>query len=122
MKANELRIGNWVEYYLEPQISEWVENKISVGDLAKIIQYPKAHGFRPIPLTEEKLIELGFQEVNCTKRGVLAQYSKSKIKFDISNSGNVYLSHKNILIKHVHHLQNLMFALTREELTLTKKL
>lgn len=114
MRVEELRIGNLVtDKYADG--TKYI-TKVDVSQ----IEYP--HNCEPIPLTEEWLVKLGFDECYKTKhkQGILKQYSKSRIKFDVSNSGNIYYSHKNIPIYDVHQLQNLYFALTGEELkTLT---
>ena len=111
LEAKDLRIGNLV--YIGKEV-----NELELVDFVDMYENNTIKHFDPIPLTEEWLLNLGFEECRKSKQGVLKQYLKSKIKFDISNSGNVYLSHKNSPIFHAHQLQNLYYALTGEELTI----
>jgi hypothetical protein len=85
--------------------------------------------FEPIPLTEEWLVKFGFvkdkKHDNCCDlklendfylQGV--GYGKSNIKYEVilTDSSDNELT----LVKHVHQLQNLYFALTNQELTIKK--
>jgi hypothetical protein len=118
MKANELRIGNYLEYdledvkinsigrvYLNHKGKNYITNKIKVKE------------YEPIPLTEEWLVKFGFyfdgvryqKEINnnlwvFVKNNVYGWYCPH---IEVSNG-----------IKYVHLLQNLVFALTGEELTI----
>jgi hypothetical protein len=135
MKANELRLGNWISNPIQ-DINLLVDittlSKIFYDDNNKNIN-PKDK-FQPIPLTEEWLVKFGFIEA---KRHVHyfeeVFYSKSIIKdspnhyeqlvislplghievgeFNIEQS---YLM--NIEMNHVHQLQNLFYCLCGEEL------
>ena len=106
MKANELRIGNYVN---------WIDGKIQ-EITGKDIHWKEKNDntelspfdFAPIPLTEEWLLKFGFRESN--------KYL-FKYKLGLKKRGDNYF-YDNISIKHVHQLQNLYFALTGEELTL----
>ena len=116
MEAKELRIGNLV-YDINNkiiEIEEVLRYKISFS-FKLGIGFAGYKSIKPIPLTEEWLIKLGFKEVN-PKRGIISSFIKNGIQIDISNSGNYY--YKNILILSIHQLQNLYFALTGEELTI----
>jgi len=67
-----------------------------------------------IPLTEEWLIKLGFHEV----LGVYAVYGRELNLKLIDGYWEFYFKGKYVsVIKHVHQLQNLYFALTGVELT-----
>jgi hypothetical protein len=124
MKESELRIGNLLETYLEPQISEWIEIYVAIETLNNIQENPDTHGYRPIQLTEEWLLKLGFEEdlsqldpPDTPNGNFWAEYEKNGVRVDMPffeyNHDEI-----NIEIKHVHQLQNLYFALTGEELTL----
>lgn len=106
MNAIELRIGNLVF--------------VSDDDHAAPIQAgginAMEHGQfkpRPIPLTEEWLLKLGFRrstDNDCVfSNGTLAVF------FDKTDS---FCELKGAKPKYVHQLQNLYFALTGEELTI----
>jgi hypothetical protein len=65
MKATELRIGSYIEYFIkdsQDKRKEWWEaNKCNIDDIADIerLGYELA-GYRPIELTEEWLVKFGF--------------------------------------------------------------
>lgn len=110
MKANELRIGNWVANS-EPQFTPFIQIK----ELS-----PIGHGMyswiKPIPLTEEWLLRFGFEYLGMDKVKMCDSYKLNKFKLSLSNYGNVYYG--KTPIQYVHSIQNLYFALTGEELTL----
>ena len=124
MKASELRMGNLV---LCNTSIGFVNTIVSVCNLSsdeivcsykptKQFIFCKDALFEPIPLTEEWLLKFGFKKgeggyIDRTffLNGVICV-------FIINSSFNFY--YKNILLKSVHQLQNLYFALTGEELTI----
>jgi hypothetical protein len=117
MKANELRIGNWVRWNYEER-SEGNVYPVEYGyELDDIKNNPNI--VKPIPLTEEWLLKFGFEfdkgcsywksEIELTK-DTMEEYFTA---FDCRGFG---FCEKEI--KHVHQLQNLYFALTGEELTI----
>ena len=120
MKNNELRLGNLVEKYLEPQISEWVETTVTIQTFIEIETNPNKHGYRPIQLTEEWLFKLGFEKIgsNFVIRNFFiwySYYSKSyRLRFFLVGSDIEMF----VNLDYVHDLQNLYFAITGEELTL----
>jgi hypothetical protein len=120
MKANELRIGNYVQLEgLKKPI------QVSIIDTTETSTKTKA---KPIPVTEEWLLKFdmvltdGFSN---SRKLYLNNYENdiSKITYShkegllrLSNGdtkGTLLIPH----IKYVHQLQNLYFALTGEELT-----
>ena len=113
MKANELRIGNYIllQGFTKP-------TQVWIIDTTEQSTRTKAS---PIPLTEEWLLKFGFVK----KKGEVG-YSKNKLSIYcgdtiLSNeNGRTYFKNFAILEespKYVHQLQNLYFALTGEELT-----
>jgi len=100
MKANELRIGNWVSngdrYY---KITAAAILHLTQGDL----------DCYPIPINAEWLLKFGFEKALngwwCPDEVV--SYKEGYAGFGT----NTYTQ-----IKHVHQLQNLYFALTGKEL------
>jgi hypothetical protein len=129
MTANELRIGNYVYDTLGKV------NKIDLEAITYIVKEPH-NQVKPIPLTEEWLLKLGFEknkdnrwmrgksryaifyfeyyatgEDNCMWRIEYhdTDYGRNEYK-DCNQWGDV--------IKYVNQLQNLYFALTGEELTI----
>jgi hypothetical protein len=108
MKANELRIGNYVYDTLGKV------NKIDLEAITYIVK--ELHNqVKPIPLTEEWLFNFGF-EIGYNQKKMLDVYCKDfGLLIERSNSNNFY--YKNVNIHSVHQLQNLYFALTGIELT-----
>lgn len=105
MKANELRIGNYVIDTEDGNVMQ-----ISSGGVIN-----SSHLMNPIPLTEEWVIKFGFAKFLSGIKGtdLKDEYEKDVVR--ISHwLGSFHF--KNIEIKYVHSLQNLYFALTGQEL------
>jgi len=108
MKANELRIGNYVKQ----------ENQTNTNDYWKIRHLSETDNLdnlEPIPLTEQWLKDFGFQEMfpSCFK--------KKEWKVNFMPDGIIYFLQWNTFnrlaeIKYVHQLQNIYFAVTELEL------
>lgn len=128
MKANELRIGNYVYDEEDGNIAEVLPSDFSVT----IFTY-----FKPIPLTEEWLLNLGFSDDEGEFRMDMPNPFNNKSVFEsiiffqdgdgfaqfiIQESGeDLGVTHSSFVpvkIEHVNQLQNLYFALTGEELTI----
>lgn len=123
MKATELRIGNYVSGNFE------VPAKFESDDFKRLEDCPEY--CKPIPLTEDWLFKLGFElEENLwynktyfTDCNEYAEEMGITINLKTKRCG-VYDKDQNglamtgLVIKHVHQLQNLYFALTNKELIL----
>lgn len=119
MIANELRIGNWLNFHGFPgRVTAQQIYKLSDG--ACFDEYP-------IPLTEEWLLKLGFAEatvgVGIKSRFVINPKNSLPVviihdevenKFYIQNWGQAFIN--TVYIESVHQLQNLYFAIIKEEL------
>jgi len=131
MKANALRIGNFVwDNYSGEMIVHNINAEYHCIDLIKQNGLPSGRydieSIEPIPLTEEWLVRFGFTKCNNTKVSdsfYLIYVGGSE--FYINPDNGVVWIHRNkniinnpCLIVFVHSLQNLYFALTGEELTL----
>lgn len=107
-KANELRLGNWVlwetEYALINGIYA-VEVFFKCGDSSLI------NNISGIPLTPEILEKAGFIKCSC------GGYKTPELHLYIDKDGFMFDKKYRIGIKYLHQLQNLIFALTGEELT-----
>jgi hypothetical protein len=133
MKASELRIGNYVmiknellpNYKNQPLIVTSIQqrNDRDFPNSKSVIscyvdKYNSVSQFdefiRPIPLTEDIVIDLGLNAVELENGEWFYQNSKFRLN---KNYAGFYYS-KNLNIKYVHQLQNLYFALTGEELTI----
>lgn len=132
MKANELRLGNLVEYYITDNTDErkewWEVTKIDVHDLESLSQ-TNDPDYRPIPLTEDWLLRAGFErnDPEDIESGLSLMIDRVlKIEYLELNDGederaqlclvdDEYVCGQDIY--YVHQLQNLYFALTGHELT-----
>ena len=114
MKANELRINNYVYLKHEDDENEVLKFDFEMGWNFDFIE--------PIPLTKEWLLKFGFEKED--------EFLELQINDDISIIWVGYLSimiqgtigfmYESELI-YVHQLQNLYFALIGEELVLKSK-
>lgn len=118
MKANELRLGNWVNL---PHGDVQIKYFIEIGAHFTDNNGGTFESLHPIPLTEEWLLKFGFM-----KHPIKTEYLHTKMGGlrIITYYGNNYLV-KTIRgdaitsLKYVHQLQNLYFALTGEELEIS---
>jgi hypothetical protein len=115
MQVNELRNGNLINYMMTP-------TDCSIKTIYAISQiYGETAIYTPIPINEEWILKLGLYEIG-NKRWRFNNYV-------IEHWNNMYvikyISMKNEFIqigkeiKYVHQFQNVVFALTGEELTLS---
>jgi hypothetical protein len=114
MKANELRIGNYIllQGCTKP-------TQVFIIDTTETSTQTTAS---PIPLTQEWLLKSGFQrrqikDLICYKTNQLELYQYA------SNNFKIFFEYADgeVELKYVHQLQNLYFALTGEELIKTDK-
>ena len=128
---NELRIGNYVYGTLMDEENENVDRLLcrvmgvdetsSLGDGWEFLveglheeEVSFYDDFEPIPLTEEWLLKFGFK-----KDKVDETYYKDNFEIMLPNFFQYKISLiSDALVKHVHQLQNLYFALTGQELTI----
>jgi hypothetical protein len=121
MKANELRIGNWVKHpaavwshRTEVQGYGYVEFQWEEHDWAGIAECTiNLEDVKPIPLTEEWLLKFGFEYSDLNGDSGLWKIPP----FQIYGKYNQFLYDYRLDVNYVHQLQNLYFALTGEELT-----
>jgi hypothetical protein len=106
MKANELRIGNYINEYnvgvLQARILDF--EYILNGDI----------NYQSIELTEEWLLKLGF-----VKNNFDSHYEKGEFYIEVWEKDFVFRWNDfniDINLNSVHRLQNLYFALTLNEL------
>lgn len=121
MEAQEFRIGNCIQYFIETDNLGW-------QDLKWLSEQPESFTsqHRPIRLTEEILLKCGFEKKNHTwsdksvsiglffKNGYYVENSREGFLFcQLHYSGQGWFF-KNT--EYLHQLQNLYFALTGQEL------
>lgn len=136
MQSKDLRIGNLVYGPLN-ELS--YIGQLGGGTKPNYIEYFSinndgygCNGIKPIPLTEDWLIDLGFSKMTDTTP-YNYRIHKSKMFFyirygtfttdggktDLIGFNGLFIANKFVrVIKYVHELQNLYFALTGEELEL----
>ena len=121
IKANELRVGNVVLKHRFFLGERWTWGRISHEDIYSIA-CGNDKDYKPIPLTEEWLLKLGFSS---NKHGYV--FNMFRIKKYVTGFFYGYIpiflddideDIDDVEIKYVHQLQNLYFALTGEELKL----
>jgi hypothetical protein len=114
MKANELRIGNYVKG-IGHNIA-WLVEGIEKDYIYTSDHWRLLSSFEGMPLTEEELINLGLKKVSdrVFMKGDFGVELGFFNFFLIKVDGHVLRIGNN---EHVHQLQNLYFALTGEELT-----
>lgn len=118
LKANELRIGNLLYYDNEVKeiCSIHSDNTIRFKDKEKgsigcfSVKTPL---IKPITLTEEWLLKFGYTEEDFETGKIIIVTENNKLIGFIINKYSY-----SPVIKYVHQLQNLYFALTNEELTI----
>jgi len=130
LKPNELRIGNYA-LFAKDMVGTAVTIENSVCRFSTNDGLPDCYsGFKdinPIPLTEQRLKDFGFE----LKGKTFVKYMKPDFIFEIMKAGTHWfpeiiqrgeLSHEEDnhiflnFIDYAHQLQNLYFALTGEEL------
>ena len=130
MKANELRLGNYVNVPIPEQCPFRIDDFECLSyEFIKVAQKQMINGkevhpltwygndLQPIPLTEEWLLKFGFENLSLTPK-----FDGSKCNFTFywevdeivlrENYEDIFITR----ISYVHQLQNLYFALTGEEL------
>lgn len=103
MKANELRIGNYV----------WLVSKnkyYKIQDGHDIDEGCESEDFKPIPLTEDILLKCGF-----TFCDMVYSFNGFEI-LNLKQSLEFFNHDYPIKLEYLHQLQNLYFALTNQEL------
>ena len=118
MEANELRIGNLIEYRISDRFDKrkewWEVSEIDADDihwLSKVM--PEDEDFKAIPLTEEWLLKFGF-----INDKVLEFYKNNSSESTIIIDYNFIclLGYSHVKLKYVHQLQNLFYSICEKEL------
>ena len=118
MKAKELRIGNYIGFGNIDQIERVEiikEQALGVYSDCEFDTLTPIELFEPIPLTEEWLLKMGFENYDGSK------WERCGIIILNYNDGCIYLANQlHVNIFYVHQLQNLFFSLIGEELTIVQ--
>jgi hypothetical protein len=123
MNVTELRIGNLVEYYVKIMAVNFIDSEkelIGFKDTRFSYKNYSISLAKPITLTEEWLLKFGFVKigVNFRKYDNYDKGNREFILFYNHNSKNYEIKANNNFYEviYVHEIQNLYFALTKEEL------
>ena len=122
MKANELRIGNYIQFrHTETPV------KITLGDFVREYKNEHLEDYEPIPLTEDWLERFGFEQHHddCSNgvmyiKDIFSEQPKTWGAYP-NEVGSGIVIKDSVKLEHVHQLQNLYFALTGEELKQNKE-
>jgi hypothetical protein len=137
MKANELRLGNLI-YDIPERGGKIISvNKVWIDDDGESLYFDLCN---PIPLTEEWLLKFGFMFAKKSRYGNKYTFGMADWGFTIENSfaeGKWFFGHEfydaideslnyqslhfAFDVRYVHELQNIMFALTGQELEINEK-
>lgn len=120
MKANELRIGNYLFVHGKvsmdqtfSQNSIWKITRVNATDIVAIDSH-YSEWYKPIQITQKWLEKFEFEEV------ISGQWFSHKFQIFLRKDINGYLFEYSgglgVVIAYVHELQNLYFSLTKEEL------
>ena len=115
MKSNELMIGNFIYG------SDGKTYRIHSGD-----DFYFANDYNPIQLTEEWLYSLGFVDYKCKDdveayiSDIFIYVNNCQIRLLECGENTFLLNEDRKGLLYVHQLQNLYFALTGNELTITQ--
>jgi hypothetical protein len=121
IQANELRIGNILEYFVNENGVDWIKVKVNGWDILRCDDNPTSFNGvrRPVVLTPEILERAGFKTpdgYNSTvlyKNGLMIDYHMGKYKVR---------DHTLAPCDYLHQLQNLFFALCGTELDINLNL
>lgn len=124
IKSIDLRIGNFVKDKKGVILTVY---GVAISDGKNIIWYDKEAGFYledyeidPIPLTPDILEACGFVKKTDSAPGIGDFHWYDNGDYETIRVYNDWITLKgveSVPIKYLHHLQNLIFALTGQELT-----
>ena len=118
MEANELRINNYVYPFDDIYL---VTKKTILEDCIQVCfkDFENTNELHPIPLTEEWFLKFGFEKSDTYYTYWINEFKAFIIMSD-SRREHYFLCDCDVdtNIQYVHELQNLYFALTKQELTI----
>lgn len=121
INQRELRIGNYVLYdsiVIPPNFITARPTRLTEFPTKEYFEIPEVCPFAPIPLTEEWLVKFGFDKIEWADNEYYRNGYTVKIEEGYTS---VWFQTSEIEIKYVHQLQNLIFALTGQELELKQE-
>lgn len=114
MKANELRIGNLVYGVITHRVIKSINEDYYTDTYNNSTLIRDA---KPIPLTEEWLVKFGWELTPLNASFKRYNRKSGFMIIEVYDDNKFWAEY--IYVKYVHQLQNLYFALTGEELTIS---
>lgn len=117
MKTNELRLNNYFKYGDKTftVLGILKDTILASGNLCK--NDFSIENIEPIILTEEWLLKFGFEKLGVSDYFYISSQNMNlKVSPDLKIIAWYSLQLHGVVIKHVHQLQNLYFALIGDEL------
>lgn len=114
MKANELRIGNYINGGGCPRIVISIEKDGCISEPIDNSTVDFSKGIEPIPLTEEWLVKFGWELTPLNASFKRYNRKSGFMIIEVYDDNKFWAEY--IYVKYVHQLQNLYFSLTGEEL------
>lgn len=112
MKANELKIGNYLQ---KDGIVVKIDGR-SIFDIWSDSNKSDSIKYKPIPITDEWLRKLGFEIM---RSGLWVHAVKDLLEFEkmfFETCLYIRLGNKHVSVRYIHELQNLYRAVTGKEL------
>lgn len=128
MKANELRIGNHIEYYMEDSQDErqkwWEMDIVDAETILHFQTFPEDADYRPIKITAEIAFKLGLECLGKKREWYDIEINKRLFISININSGAVafsfdyynWITMDEYKILYVHQFENLYFTFMNKEL------
>jgi hypothetical protein len=124
IQANELRIGNILEYFVNENGVDWIKVKVNGWDILRCDDNPTSFNGvrRPVVLTPEILERAGFTKVTDGSLTIYS-YGTNPVTSDwviqlkwLKGYPEPFYQNGHFKVAFVHQLQNLIFALCGTEL------
>lgn len=117
IKANELRVGNWVLFDIEEVYEQITPRRL--GFISQENGKGHCHPFKPIPLTEEILLKCGFMKHSTNPFWFIKKQICISLVGSIELiSWDMQIFKIDLKVENLHQIQNLYFALTCKELNI----
>ena len=120
MKANELRLGNYVIEDKKISRITGIDDETRISTDLGFFPYTFIEEINPVPLTEEWLEKFGFEKIgtNYQYKWFLLHGNNKTGTVDFLLNEPYSGKYNATVLKHVHQLQNLFWCLTGQELTI----
>lgn len=121
IRSSELRLGNYVECVSRYKEQHIFYKKVELVSSAESYYGSLPSSFcKPIPLTEELLLNCGFEKIENPLNWNYKMRIQALTLFVRCNAGHLYMEFGGIyladMIKTVHHLQNFYHTFSNREL------